>query len=146
MKYRVQQMAGIKLSTTTVSDSVETYLLRFWFTELTTGNPCPKDKLPPECPHILGWIANNASTHHLKILFPLALLVSESLGVLLMYCIRCTNLSQLSLLVDCTLVVINLMSVQILGLDLLLAYIVFPLDFGTPHLFPDTVICIPCLQ
>ena len=92
MKYWVLQIAFMKLLTPTISVSVELSMLRFCFVELTIGNPCPKDKPPPEFPRISIWTENDASTHHFKISIPLALRVSESLCVPLMYHIRCTNL------------------------------------------------------
>jgi hypothetical protein len=47
----------------TISDSVELWVLSFCLVKLTMGNPLPKDRPPPLCPHMLGWIANAASTH-----------------------------------------------------------------------------------
>ena len=125
MKYWVQHISGMKPSTATISVSMEIFVLSFCFVELTIGNPHPKDKTPPECPLILGWTANDASTHHLKIPFPLVLRVSEILCVPLMYHIRCTNSTQSSLLGAHTLVVINTMAVQVSSLALLVALKVF---------------------
>ena len=129
MKYQVHQMAGMKLSTPTIYVSMELFVLIFFFVELMIGNPRPKDNPPPECPRILGWTANNASTHHFKIPLPLALRVSESLLVPLRYRIRCTNLAQSYLLGARTLVVRNVMDVQVSGLSLLVAYKVFDTIF-----------------
>ena len=42
MKYRVQQMAGMKSSMHTISVSVELFVMIFCFVELTIGNPHPK--------------------------------------------------------------------------------------------------------
>ena len=64
MKYWVQKISGMKSSTPTISVSVEIFVLIFYFVELTIGNPRPKDNPPPECSRILGWTANNSSTHH----------------------------------------------------------------------------------
>jgi hypothetical protein len=55
-------MDGIKLSTPTISVSVQLQVFSFWFVELVIGNPLPSDTPPLECPHIFGWIANYAST------------------------------------------------------------------------------------
>ncbi len=64
MKYWVQQIAGMKSLAPTISDSVELQVLSFCLVKLTMGNPLPKDRPPPLCPHMLGWTANAASTHH----------------------------------------------------------------------------------
>ena len=122
MKYRVQQMAGIKLSTPTFSVCLEIFVLIFSFLVLKIGNIRQKDNPHSECPWILGWSANDASTHHFKISLPLAQIVSGRLLVPLRYCIRFTNLSQLSSLVTHTLVVRNVMAVKVSNLTLLLAY------------------------
>ena len=62
MKYWVLQIAFMKLLTPTISVSVELSMLRFCFVELTIGNPCPKDKPPPEFPRISIWTENDASS------------------------------------------------------------------------------------
>ena len=122
MKYWVQKMDCMKSSMPTIYVSVDLFELIFCFVKLTIGNPWYKDKPPPECPYVLGWTANDSSTHHVKIPLPLALRVSEILLVPLKYCIRCTNLAQLSSSCNHTLVVINLMAVQVSGLAFLVAY------------------------
>ena len=78
MKYRVQNMAGMKSSTPTISVSVEPFVLIFYFMELTIGNPRPKDKTPTEFPRILGWTANYASNHNFKTPLPLVLRVNKT--------------------------------------------------------------------
>ena len=125
MKYQVQQMAGMKLSTPTISFSVEPFILIFFFVELMIGNPRPKDNPPPECTRILGWTENYASVHHFKIPLPLELRASESLLVPIRCHIICNNLSQYYLLGACTHVVRNFMAVQVSGIALLVAYKVF---------------------
>ena len=145
MKYWFQQMAGMKLSTPTISVSVEFHVLSFCFVELTIGNPRLKDKTYPECTCILGWTANDASTHHLKIKLSLALRVSESLSVPLMYCIRCTNLSQSYSSVACTLVIRNVMDVQVSGLALLVEYKLFTTRLWKFTTFHEQVSCSPRL-
>ena len=119
-------MAGMKLSTPTISISVEFFLLRLCFVKPMIGNPRPKDKPPTECPRILGWNANNASTHHFKIPLQLALRVSKRLSVTLMHCIRCTKISQFSSSSAFTLFVRNKMAVQVLVHSLLVAYKFLP--------------------
>ena len=114
-------MAGMKLSTLTISVSVELFLLIFCLVGLTIGNLHPKDKPPPECPRILEWTSNDASTRHFNIPLLLALRVSEKLIVPLRYCIICTNFSLSSSLGDRTLVVRNVMAVQVSGISLLVA-------------------------
>jgi hypothetical protein len=89
------------------------------------GKPRPKDRPPPECPRMLVWTANDASTHHFKMPLPLALNISGTLWVPLMYLIRWTNLVQSSLSGSHTLVVQNAIAVQVSGLARLVAYKVF---------------------
>jgi hypothetical protein len=89
------------------------------------GNPCPKDRPPPECPGMLGWTANDASTHHFKMLLSLELKISVIVQVPLMYLISWTNLVQSSLSGSCTLVVKNAIAVQVSGLAGLVAYNIF---------------------
>ena len=110
---------------TTTLVSVELLVLIFCFVQLTIGNPHLKDKPPSECSRILGCTAKNASTNYFKISLPLSLRFSESLRVPLMFHIRCTNLAQLSSLGANTLVVRNVMVVQVSGLAILLEYKVF---------------------
>ena len=119
MKYWSHQMAGMKSSPPKISVPMEIFVLIFCFLELTIGNPRPKNKPPPKCPLILGWTANDASTHHFKIPLPLALRFSERLIVPLRYPIRCTNLSKPSSPGARTLVIRNAMAVQISGIYLL---------------------------
>ena len=118
-------MAGMKSSLPTISLSVELFVLIFCFLELKIGNPRPKDNPPPVCPRILGWTASNASIHHFKIPFTLALRVSGILILPLRYCIRFTKLSQFSSSADRTLVVINSMAMQVSCLAFLVTYKVF---------------------
>ena len=115
----------MKSSTPMISVYMELSVLSFYFVEPPIGNPRPKDKNPTECTLILVWTANGASTHNFKIPLPLSLRVSESLRVLLMYHIRCTNLSQLSLSGARDLVLRNTMDVQVSGIYLLVSYKVF---------------------
>ena len=124
-KYRVQQISGMKSSAPTISVSVKLRVLSFCFVELTMGNPRPKDNPPPECPRMLGWTANNVSTHHFKIPIPLALRISGSVRVPLMYLIMWTILAQLSSSGAQTIVVGNATAVQVSGLASLVAYTVF---------------------
>ena len=100
MKYWVQHMAGMKLSTTIISVSMKLFVSIIYFVELIIGNPRPKDKPPSKYPRILGWTENDAPTQLLKIPLTLALRVSKSLLVPLMYCIIFTNLAQSSSLQD----------------------------------------------
>ena len=125
MKYRVQKIAGIKSSMPMIYISVEIFMLSFCFVELTIGNPLSKYNPPTECPHILGWNANDASTCHLKIPFQLELRLSEVLRVILMYCIRCTILSQSPSSCARTLFFINATDVQVSDIPLLVIYKVF---------------------
>ena len=114
-------MDGMKFSTPTISVSMEVFVFIFCFVGRTIGNPRPKDKPPPECPHILGWTANYASNHHFKIPLPLSLRVSEGLIVTMRCYIRCIHLAQSSSPGARTLVVVNAMGVQVSGLALLAA-------------------------
>jgi hypothetical protein len=123
MKYRVQQITCMKSSAPTISDSIELRVLSFCLVELTMGNPLPKDRPPPLCPHMLGWTVNAASTHHFKMPVPLELRISGSMRMPLRYFIRWDSLFQLSLSGACTLVIKNAIAVQVLGLALLVAAI-----------------------
>ena len=111
IKYRFQQMAGMKSSTPTIYVSVGLFVLIFCFVEITIGKRHPKYKPPPECPCVVVWTANNALTHHFKIPLPLALRVSLSLLVPLRYHIRYNNLTQFSSLGARTIVFRNSMYV-----------------------------------
>jgi hypothetical protein len=122
MKYRDQQIAGMKSSDSTISVSIELLVLSFCLVELTMGNTRPKDRPPPECPRMLGWTANDASTHHLKMPLPLALTISGIVRVPLMYLIRWTELVQSSLSVSSFLIVKSAIVVQVSGLARLMAY------------------------
>ena len=115
----------MKSSAPTSSVSVEMRVLSFCFVELTMGYLLLNDNPPPECPRMLGWIANNASTHHFKIPPPLALRISGSVRVPLMYLTMWTILAQLSRSGAQTLVVRNATAVQVSGLARLVAYTVF---------------------
>ena len=106
----------MKSSAPTSSVSIELRVLSFCFMELTMGNPRPKDNPPPECPRMLGWTANDASTHHFKIPLPLALRINSSVRVTLMYLIMWTILAQSSRPGARNLVVRNATSVQVSGL------------------------------
>jgi hypothetical protein len=122
MKYRVQKISGTKSSAPRISVSVELLVLSFCLVELTIGNPRPKDRPPPQCPRMLGWKANDASTHHFKMSLPLALTVSGIARVPMMYLIRWTNLVQISLSAYHTIVVTNAIAVQVSGLDHLVGF------------------------
>ena len=104
---------------------MEMFVLSIFLVDLTIGNPCPKDKPPPEFPRILGWDANDASTHSFKIPLPLELRVSENFCVPMIYTITCTNLYLYSLSGARTLVFRNEMAVQVSGLAILVEYKVF---------------------
>ena len=125
MKYLVQQISGMKLSTTKISVSVELFVLSFFLVDLKIGNQRSKDNPPTECHRRLGWTANNASTHHFKTPLPLALRVRGSVRVPLMYLIKSTSLDQSSLSGAHTIIVKNAMAMQVSGLDRLVAYKVF---------------------
>ena len=104
---------------------------------LTFGNPRPKYKPPPGCPHILGWTINHASTHHFKISLLLALIDIESLCLPLLYHIICTNLSRSSFPGDLTIVVLNPMVIQVSVISLLVAYKVFAIRLWNSMNFSD---------
>jgi hypothetical protein len=89
------------------------------------GKPRPRDSPPPECPYMLGCTANDASTHHFKMPLPLALSISDIVQVPLMYLIKWTNLFQMSLSGAHTLVVRNVIAMQVSGLARLVEYNVF---------------------
>jgi hypothetical protein len=125
MKYRVQQIPGMESSAPKIFVSVELLVLSFCLLELTMGNPRPKDRPPPECPSMLGWTVNDVSTHHFKMLLPLALKINGIIQLPLMYLIRWTNLVQSSFLGSCTLVAKNAIAVQVSSLAGLVAYTVF---------------------
>jgi hypothetical protein len=78
----------MKSSAPTISVSVELLVLSFCLVELTMVNLRPKDRPHLECPRMLGWTANDASTHHFKLPLPLALKISGIVRVPLMYLIR----------------------------------------------------------
>ena len=71
-------------------------MLRFCFVEITMGNTRPKDNPPPECPNMLVWTENDASTYHFKIPLLLALIISGRVRVHTMYLIMWTILYQSS--------------------------------------------------
>ena len=125
MKYKLQQIAGVKSSTPAISVSIEIFVLRFCLVDTTIGNTRPKDKPPPECTCILGWTEKYASTQNFKIPLPLALRVRRSVRVPLMHCIRFIILDQFSLFIARTLVVNNVIVVQVSGLARLVGYEVF---------------------
>jgi hypothetical protein len=87
MKYEVQQIADMKLSAPTIPIP-EIQVLSFYLVKLMMGNPLPKDRPPPQYPHMLGWTANAVSTHHLKMPVLLALRISGSMCMPLRYFIR----------------------------------------------------------
>ena len=89
------------------------------------GNPRPKDNPPPECPRMLGWTVNDASTHHFKIPPPLALRIGGSVRVHLIYLIIWTILDQLYSSGDRILIIRNATAVQVSGLNRLVAYKIF---------------------
>ena len=95
-KYRVQNIACMRSSAPTSSVSVELRVLIFCFVEVTMVNPRPKYNPPPEFPHVLVWTANNVSTNHFKIPLPLALQISSSVRMPLIYLIMWTILAQSS--------------------------------------------------
>ena len=70
---------------------------------------------------MLGWTANDAYTHHLKIPLPLALRISGSMRMPLMYLIMWAILAHLSSYSALTIVVRNATAVQVSGLDRLVA-------------------------
>jgi hypothetical protein len=118
-------MVGMKSSAPTLSVSVELLVLSFCLVELTMGNPRPRDNPSPGSPRMLGSTANDASTHHFRMPLPLALKISGILQVPMMYLIKWTNLFQLSMPGDRTLVVRNAIAVQVSGLARLVEYNVF---------------------
>jgi hypothetical protein len=89
------------------------------------GNTRPKDRTLRDCPRMLGWTVNDASTHHFKMPLPLALKISDIVRVPLIYLSRWTNLVQSSLSGSRTVVVKNAITVQVSGLACLVAYKVF---------------------
>jgi hypothetical protein len=74
---------------------------------------------------MLGCTANDASTHRFRMPLPLALMISGIVRVPLMYLIKWTNLFQSSLSGAPTLVVRNMIAVQVSGLARLVEYNVF---------------------
>ena len=144
MKYWVQQIAGMKLSTPTLSVSVGKQLLSFCFVELTIENPCTKDKPSPEYNFILGWTANDSSTDHVKISLLLALRVMGSMRVLMMYPIN--GIAWTNRL--CWERILSLSKIQwpyrYLVLIVWWHINYFPLDCGILILCSDSVSCIPC--
>ena len=96
--------------------------VEFFFVELTMVNLLPKDNPPPECPRMLGWTANDASTHHFKIPLPLALRISGSVRLPLMCLIVWTNLAQSYRSCAQTILVRNATAVKVSGLACLVAY------------------------
>jgi hypothetical protein len=101
------------------------------------GKPRTRDSPLPECPRLLGCTENDASTHHFKIPLPLALHISGIVRVPLMHLIKWTNLFQSSLSGARTLVVRNVIVVQVSSLDRLAEYNVFDTGCETPQ---------PCLD
>ena len=95
----------------TISVSVKIFVSIFCLVEMTIGNTHPKYRPPLECPRIVRWIVNDASTHHLKIHLRWHWESAES-----------PSFSQLSLLIARTLVAKNVVDVQVSGLACLVAY------------------------
>jgi hypothetical protein len=122
MKYQVQQIAGMKSLAPTISDSVELRVLSFCLVKLTRRNPLCKDRPLPLCSCMLEWTANAASIHHFKMPVPLALRIRGRMHVPLRYFIRWTSFLQSSLLGAHTLIIMNAIAVQVLGLAHLVAY------------------------
>ena len=79
---------------TIIYASVDILVLRFCLVDLTVGNARSNDNTPLQCPRILVWTENNASTHHFKIPPLLALRTSGSVGVPMMYRIIWTTMVQ----------------------------------------------------
>jgi hypothetical protein len=89
------------------------------------GKPRLRDSPPPECPRMLKCTANDASTHHFRMPLPVALGISSIVRVPLIYLIKLNNLFQSSLSGARTLVVRNVIAVQVSILARLVEYNVF---------------------
>ena len=118
-------MAGMKSSTLTISISVELFLLIFCLLGLTIVNPHPKDKPPLVCPHILLLTKNDAPTQQFNIPLPLALRVSGSVRMPLMYCIKWTSLDRSLSSGACNVIFKNAMAMQVSGHAHFVAYKLF---------------------
>ena len=97
----------IILSTATNSLTVELLVLSLCLVNVEIGHPLPIVNLPPVCPLILGWTANDASTRQCSTLVLTAPSTSGNSRVALKYTIRCFNFHQLSTSGSLTLVVRN---------------------------------------
>ena len=122
MKSRIQQIYGVKTSRITIYVSVEIFLLIFCVVELKIGNPHPKDKPPLVCPHILLLTKNDAPTQQFNIPLPLALRVSGSVRMPLMYCIKWTSLDRSLSSGACNVILKNAMAMQVSGRAHFVAY------------------------
>ena len=105
----------MKSSTPTISVSVELQLLSFFLVESAMGKPRPIDSPPPKCPHMLGWTAKDASTHHFKMPLPLELRIRVKARVPVRYHINHTNLYQSSSPSSRILIAKNDMDVKVSG-------------------------------
>ena len=123
--YLVHITAGIQSSTAKISVSVDIFVFRFCFVELAMVSTLIIDRPPPVRTLIFGWTVNDPSIHHFSMPLPLALSIICRFLVPLLYFIRWTNLSQLSLAGSFTLVVKNLIAVQVSILDRLVANNIF---------------------
>ena len=74
---------------------------------------------------MLGWAENDASTHYFKITLVLALRISVSVRLPLMYLIMWNNLAQSSRSGAQTIVARNATAMQVSSLDRLVVYKVF---------------------
>jgi hypothetical protein len=97
-----------------------------------------EDSPPPECPHIFGCTANDASTHHLRIPLPSALNTNGSLRVSIRYFIRCASFLRSSWSGALTLVLKNATEVLVSGLSRFVANSVF-----TTILWNSTLLTCP---
>ena len=119
MKRCAQSICGIKLSTATISLSVELRVFSLCLVDLSKGNPIPMVIVPPVCPFISGCTANNASTYQLKTPVPSAASISGNSRVLRRYSTKWQSLRQSSMSGPLTLVVRNAMLRDMSSLALL---------------------------
>ena len=116
IQYMVHIMVDIQSSTTKFSVSVVLHVFRFCFVKLEMGNPLLVDITPPVRPLVFGCNMNDPSVHQFSMPLPLSLRISGGFLVTLIYFIIWTNLAQSPLSGSLTLLVRNLIVVQVSGL------------------------------
>ena len=97
MNKRVHKTMGIISSIPTSLDSVELWVLSFWFEDVEYRCPCPRLMVPLVCTQKSSWNLYDASLHHLMIMVPSASRVSGNHLFALIYLMVFCNFFQSSI-------------------------------------------------